>query len=88
LVEHLGKAALFGGLSISADGALLRLRASGGFRTPAVALFMIKSNAISGAANNTNDLSRAVDLGELGLGFAGMGLLGLTRRRKNSHYAF
>ena len=38
LVEHLGKAALFGGLSISADCALSRLRASGGFRARAIAL--------------------------------------------------
>jgi hypothetical protein len=54
--------------------------------------FVIKSNGISGAANNTIDLSGAVPepatWAMLGLGFAGMGLLGLARRRKNPRYAF
>ena len=54
--------------------------------------FSIQSNGISGATNNTIDLSGAVPepatWAMLGLGFVGMGLLGLTRRRKDSHYAF
>jgi hypothetical protein len=54
--------------------------------------FVIKSNGLSGAANDTIDLSAVVPepstWAMLGLGFAGMGLLGLTRRRKNSQYAF
>ena len=54
--------------------------------------FSIQSNGISGATNNTIDLSGAVPepatWAMLGLGFAGMGLLGLTRRRKDLHYAF
>jgi PEP-CTERM motif len=54
--------------------------------------FIIRSNGFSGAANNTIDLSGTVPepstWAMLGLGFAGMGLLGLIRRRKNSQYAF
>jgi len=54
--------------------------------------FVVNSNGLSGAANDTIDLSATVPepatWAMLGLGFAGMGLLGLTRRRKDSHYAF
>jgi PEP-CTERM motif len=54
--------------------------------------FVIQSNGISGATNNTIDLSGSVPepstWAMLGLGFAGMGLAGLTRRRKGSRYAF
>jgi hypothetical protein len=54
--------------------------------------FSIESNGISGATNNTIDLSGTVPepstWAMLGLGFVGMGLLGLARRRKNSPYAF
>jgi hypothetical protein len=55
--------------------------------------FVIKSNGLSGASNNTIDLRGNVvpepaTWAMLGLGFAGMGLLGLTRRRKGSRYAF
>ena len=53
--------------------------------------FVIRSNGFSGAANNTIDLSSTVPepatWAMLGLGFAGMGLLGLIRR-KGSRYAF
>jgi hypothetical protein len=55
-------------------------------------LYVIKSGGFSGAANDTIDLSAVVPepatWAMLGLGFAGMGLLGLARRRKNSRYAF
>jgi len=54
--------------------------------------FVIKSNGLSGASNNTIDLRGTVvpesaTWTMLGLGFAGMGLLGLTRRRKGPRYA-
>ncbi|HWY81605.1 MAG TPA: PEP-CTERM sorting domain-containing protein [Roseiarcus sp.] len=55
-------------------------------------LYRVSSGGVSGAANDTIDLSAAIaepsTWAMLGLGFAGMGLLGLTRRRKNSRYAF
>jgi hypothetical protein len=54
--------------------------------------FVIQSNGFSGSANNTIDLSGTVPepstWAMLGLGFAGMGLLGLARRQKGSRYAF
>src|ERR1700722_2427577 len=54
--------------------------------------FSIQSNGISGATTNTIDLSRPVPepaaWATLGLGLVVRGLLGLTRRRKDSHYAF
>jgi hypothetical protein len=53
--------------------------------------FVIKSNGLSGAANNTIDLSGSVPepatWAMLVLGFAGIGLAGLTRRGRNSRYA-
>jgi hypothetical protein len=56
--------------------------------------FLIKSNGLSGSSNNTIDLSgtsavipEPATWAMLGLGFAGMGLLGLTRRRKGPRYA-
>ena len=59
LVEHLGKAALFGGLSISADCALSRLRASGGFQSAChCAAFRMPS--LTGPALATRPRSSAV----------------------------
>jgi hypothetical protein len=53
--------------------------------------YVINSNGIGGAANDTIDLSGTVPepatWAMLGLGFAGMGLFGLTRRRKGPRYA-
>jgi hypothetical protein len=55
-------------------------------------LYQISSSGLSGAANDTIDLSAVVPepstWAMLGIGFAMMGLVGLTRRRKDFRFAF
>ena len=54
-------------------------------------LYQISSNGLRGDANDTIDISGSVPelstWAMLGIGFAGIGLAGLTRRRKTFHYA-
>jgi hypothetical protein len=54
-------------------------------------LYQISSNGLRGAANDTIDISGVPEPSTwamLGIGFAAMGWVGLTRRRKGFRYAF
>lgn len=56
-------------------------------------LYEVRSNGFSGSANNTIDISASVipepaTWAMMLLGFAGFGLIGLSRRRKDLRYAF
>ena len=50
--------------------------------------FTAGGQSFGGSAQLTTGVPEPATWAMLGLGFAGMGLLGLTRRRKNSQYAF